>query len=143
MACDIHDNIEIKIVNRAEKKELEQLYKEAGWWESSDDQDKSFLSDIVKGSALFAGAFHQKKMIGMGRVFSDLASDAYIQDVTVLKAYRGNGIGRKIIQLLVKELKQNNVGWIGLVAEPGTSLFYEQLGFEQLKDHVPFRYKGS
>ena len=77
----------------------------------------------------------------MGRALSDLASDAYIQDVTIIKEFRGKGIGRKIIKKLIEKLKENNVDWIGLVAQPGTSSFYEKLGFEVLKDHVSLKYK--
>ncbi len=130
----------IKVIKTASKKDLKRLYKEAGWWESSFDKYPEFLNHIVTDSAIFVGAFLGKKQIGMGRALSDLASDAYIQDVTVLKEFRGKGIGRKIIQELIKKLKENNVDWIGLVAQPGTFPFYEDLGFQVLKDHVPLKY---
>ncbi len=133
----------IKPVKTAPIEELKQLYKEAGWWEPSFDLHPEFLGFIVKNSAVFVGAFLEKKLIGMGRALSDLISDAYIQDVTVLKEYRGRGIGKDIIQTLIKTLKENNVDWIGLVAEPGTSSFYEPLGFETLKDHVPLKYNAE
>ena len=132
----------IKIIKAASMEELTQLYKEAGWWQPSYDSDPEFLNYIVKDSAIFVGAFLDKKLIGMGRALSDLASDAYIQDIAVLKEFRGNGIGKKIIQTLVEKLKENNVDWIGLVAQPGTSSFYTELGFEVLEDHVPLKYKG-
>lgn len=131
----------IRTIKSASKQELINLYKEAGWWESSYDKHPEFLNHIVEDSALFVGAFLEKKLIGMGRALSDLASDAYIQDVTVLKKFRGKGIGKKIIQALIKKLKENGVDWIGLVAQPGTSPFYEALGFEPLKDHIPLKYK--
>ncbi|MBU8849228.1 MAG: GNAT family N-acetyltransferase [Desulfobacterales bacterium] len=131
----------IKPIKAAPMEDLIILYKEAGWWESSYDTQPEFLNHIVKDSAVFVGAFWQKKLIGMGRALSDLASDAYIQDVTVLKEFRGKGIGKKIIQTLIEKLKENGVDWIGLVAQPGTSPFYKELGFELLKDHVPLRYK--
>ncbi|MFH2057708.1 MAG: GNAT family N-acetyltransferase [Pseudomonadota bacterium] len=120
-----------------------QLYQQAGWWEPSPDGTTDFLKSIVKNSALFAGVFDGKKMIGMGRALSDLASDAYIQDVVVLKPYRGRGIGGKIIQLLVEKLKQKGVDWIGLVAEPGTSSFYEKLGFQPMPGHLPLKYRDQ
>lgn len=142
MSEDSAGPIVIKIITRAPRSELICLYKEAGWWESSYDNNQDFLNHILKDSALFAGAFFEKKLIGMGRALSDLASDAYIQDVTVLNEFRGKGIGRKIIKALIKELKKKNVDWIGLIAEPGTDSFYTELGFEKLKDHVPLRYKG-
>ncbi|MBW2653504.1 MAG: GNAT family N-acetyltransferase [Deltaproteobacteria bacterium] len=132
----------IEPIKSASMKELTLLYKEAGWWTSSYDSHPEFLNDIVKDSALFVGAFWGKKLIGIGRALSDLASDAYIQDVTVLKEFRGKGIGKKIIQTLIEKLKENNVDWIGLVAQPGTSSFYEELGFEPLKNHIPLKYKG-
>jgi ribosomal protein S18 acetylase RimI-like enzyme len=95
----------------------------------------------VAGSALFAGAFENTKMIGMGRALSDQASDAYIQDVAVLKEFQGRGIGKKIIQTLIAGLNAWGVDWIGLIAEPGTTGFYEELGFELLEGHVPLKLK--
>jgi len=133
--------IKIRTIKTASQKELILLYKEAGWWETSYDKHPEFLSRIVEDSAIFAGAFLEKKLIGMGRALSDLASDAYIQDVAVLKEFRGKGIGKKIIKTLIEKLKENGVDWIGLVAQPGTFPFYEELGFEVLKDHVPLKYK--
>ncbi|HSL60885.1 MAG TPA: GNAT family N-acetyltransferase, partial [Desulfotignum sp.] len=79
--------------------------------------------------------------IGMGRALSDLVSDAYIQDVTVLRAFRGKGIGTKIIRLLIAGLKDHRVDWIGLIGEPNTRVFYENLGFREMPGHVPYRLK--
>ncbi|WP_299979334.1 GNAT family N-acetyltransferase [Desulfobacula sp.] len=141
MSGDPSTQLIIKPIKSASMKDLIHLYKEAGWWESSYDSQPEFLNYIVKDSALFVGVFWKKKLIGMGRALSDLASDAYIQDVTVLKEFRGKGIGKKIIQTLIEKLRENNVDWIGLIAQPGTSSFYKELGFELLKDHVPLRYK--
>lgn len=135
------EHINIEIITSASIDDLAALYKSAGWWESSYDKDSEFLNHIVKDSALFVGAFYKSKMIGMGRALSDMVSDAYIQDVAVLEEFKGQGIGKKIIQILIEKLKANNVDWIGLIAEPGTASFYEDLGFEQLRDHVPLKYK--
>ncbi len=134
-------SIEVKIIRSASVHELIMLYKAAGWWESSWDENHDFLDHIVKDSAVFAAAFRGRKMIGMGRALSDLASDAYIQDVAVLEKYRGKGIGKKIVEKLVKKLTEHGVDWIGVVAQPGTSEFYEKIGFLQLKDHTPLKFK--
>ncbi len=132
--------VTIRPLRSASIPDLKQLYGEAGWWDPAYDENPDFLDDIVPRSAVFMGAIFEKKLIGMGRALSDLVSDAYIQDVTVLTEYRGKGIGRLIIQALVRELRQNGVDWIGLIAEPETARFYEALGFEPLKDHTPLRY---
>jgi spermidine synthase len=137
------NHIKIKIIQNAPEKDLKQLYEQAGWWESPPVGETDFLKQVVENCTLFAGAFDEKKMIGMGRALSDGVSDAYIQDVTVLKPYRGKGIGQGIIQMLIKELKQKGVDWIGLIAEPGTSTFYENLGFTPMTGHIPLKYKGQ
>ncbi len=117
------------------------LYKDAGWWDAACEKHPQFLAHVVQNSALFAGAFSGKKMIGMGRALSDLVSDAYIQDVTVLQQYRGRGIGKKIIEKLILGLQGHGVDWIGLIAEPGTGSFYENMGFYKLTGHIPYRLK--
>ncbi len=133
--------VDIKTIKSASILELKSLYQEAGWWDDSYGDEPEFLNLIVKNSACFVGVFLDKKLIGMGRALSDRISDAYIQDVTVLKKYRGKGIGKKIIQELVIQLKRMGVDWIGLVAEPGTIPFYKDLGFNPLKDHVALKYE--
>lgn len=134
--------IDIRIITSAKKDQLIRLYKDAGWWEKEYDENPDFLKALVPNSACFVGAFHENSMIGMGRALSDLSSDAYIQDVAVLKPFRGKGIGSKIIKKLIAFLKQHHVDWIGLIAKPNTSSFYVKLGFEPLKDHVPLKFKG-
>ena len=134
--------IDIRIITSAKKDQLIRLYKDAGWWEKEYDENPDFLKALVPNSACFVGAFHENSMIGMGRALSDLSSDAYIQDVAVLKPFRGKGIGSKIIKKLIAFLKQHHVDWIGLIAKPNTSSFYVKLGFEPLKDHVPLKFTG-
>ncbi len=136
-------DIEIRLVRTAPTGDMIALYKDAGWWEDAYDGDHSFLRKIPGGSALFAGAFMGKKMIGMGRALSDRSSDAYIQDIVVLKSHQGRGLGKKIVQKLILGLKKMGVDWIGLIAEPGTNSFYENLGFREMKGYIPFKLEES
>lgn len=105
------------------------LYISANWISPGDDT--SFLYPALKGSALVAGAFQDGEIIGIGRAISDGCSDAYIQDVVVSPDHRGQGIGKKLIQLLVEGLKNKGVDWIALVGEPGTEEFYRKLGWRK------------
>ncbi len=136
-------DIEIRLVRTAAVGDMIALYKDAGWWEDAYDTSHLFLEKIPKDSALFAGAFTGEKMIGMGRALSDRSSDAYIQDIVVLKSYQCRGLGKKIVQKLIRGLKEMGVDWIGLIAEPGTNLFYENLGFREMKGYVPFKLEES
>ena len=140
---DLPGKIEIRLIKTVCLDELVSLYKDAGWWKDSYGESPEFLQGIVADSALFAGAFENNKLIGMGRALSDKASDAYIQDVAVLKEFQGRGIGKKIIQTLIAGLNTWGVDWIGLIAQPGTKGFYEDLGFELLEGHVPLKLKDQ
>ncbi|WP_321416028.1 GNAT family N-acetyltransferase [uncultured Desulfobacter sp.] len=133
------NGIEIKFVRTIPVDQLQALYQDAGWWHDEYKTTDEFLRRIPEKSALFAGVFLEKKLIGMGRALSDLCSDAYIQDVVVLSDYQKLGIGSMIVKFLVEELKKRGVDWIGLIGEPGTRSFYEHLGFRRMKDYIPFK----
>lgn len=133
------NGLEIKLVRTVPVDEFQALYQDAGWWQDDYKISDAFLRRIPEDSALFAGAFWEKKLIGMGRALSDLCSDAYIQDVVVLSDYQKCGVGSMIVRFLIDELKKKGVDWIGLIGEPGTGSFYENLGFRQMKDYIPFK----
>lgn len=132
--------MKIELIKKVNRNEVIRLYKDAGWWEPEYDENLAFIEHIAVDSFLFAGVFdNNNQLVGMGRVLSDGYSDAYIQDVVVLSSYRKQGLGREIIRFLISELKKHGIDWIGLIAEPGTSDFYENLGFKVMKDHVPMK----
>lgn len=136
------DAIRIKIIDRADPLEIIALYQDAGWWKSEYDKDLVFLDTLVKNSACFAGAFHKGTMVGMGRAISDTVSDAYVQDVVVLKPFRKKGIGQQLVRRIIRHLQKTGVDWIGLIGTPGTKDFYESIGFEPMEEHIPFVYQG-
>lgn len=138
------NEINYQIVKEADREQLIILYKDAGWWtEENDGVDPTFIDKIIKGSFCFVTASIEGKIIGMGRCISDGVSDAYIQDVVVLSALRGKGIGKGIIQTMLNYLKDQGLSWIGLISEPGAEKFYESLNFEEMKNYTPYIWKGK
>lgn len=136
------EDITIRIVRRARREEILRLYRSAGWWKREYDDSASAINAMVRGSFRFVGAFHEEKMIGMGRCISDGSSDAYIQDVTVLPEYRGRGVGKRIVLTLLKALRARGMEWIGLIAAPGGEKFYRSLGFKRFGRAVPMVWPG-
>ena len=121
---------------RIEIARLTELYRQAGWW--ADDADNpSLVAGLVTGSHCFLVARQANTIIGMGRAISDRISDAYIQDITVDPAFRGRGIGSRMVTALVDRLEADGIGWIGLIAEKKTHPFYRPLGFSPMADSVP------
>lgn len=128
---------EVRQVRYLVPAEVRRLYEGAGWWSPGDDERG--VPALLRGSACVAAAFADGTLVGFGRVLSDGTSDAWIQDVTVLPAYRGRGIGKAIVEFLRDWCRARGMGWIGLVAEPGTTPFYRRLGFRPLDGYVPMR----
>ncbi len=134
--------IDIRLVKDWPAPEIIALYEAAGWWDGS---TKSSVKNNISGSFAFAVAVDSEtgKAVGMGRVLSDGVSDAYVQDVIVLPAYRKQDIGKKIISALLGECAKKNVSWVSLIAESGTIDFYSGLGFKVMKGHTPMKYQGG
>jgi ribosomal protein S18 acetylase RimI-like enzyme len=137
------DEIEIKVIASADRQAVKNLYQQAGWWEENDESldGCAWIDTLVSQSFCFVGAFSGGEMIGMGRALSDGVSDAYIQDVVVFEKFRGRGIGAAIIKKIVFFLKSRRIGWIGLIAEPGTQRFYQGLGFAAMEGYAPMLLK--
>ncbi|KAJ8533749.1 hypothetical protein K7X08_007073 [Anisodus acutangulus] len=72
----------------------------------------------------------EKKLIDMARATSDHAFNATIWDVLVDPSYQGQGLGRVLIEKLIKTLLQRDIGNISLFADSKVVEFYRNLGFE-------------
>jgi GNAT superfamily N-acetyltransferase len=128
----MQNGFEVKIVDSWPESEVVELYKAGGWW--LDHYTTEGLDDLIKGSFAFAVVIDKNtgQAVGMGRAISDGVSDAWLQDIVVLKDFRGMGLGRAITKKLLEYCMARGLVWVGLVAEPGSRKFYEPLGFEKL-----------
>ncbi len=74
------------------------------------------------------------KIIAMARMIGDMGLDYYIKDVVVIPEYQGKGIGRLLIDELLKFIKENGVKdtdiFVELCAMPDKIPFYEKFGFD-------------
>jgi ribosomal protein S18 acetylase RimI-like enzyme len=129
--------IHYEFVDSAPTEAIVALYRAGGWWRELPAW-RAAIPAMIRGSFCFLVAREAEGgIVGMGRAISDGVSDAYIQDVVVLEALRGSGIGREIVRRVTERCVQSGISWIGLIAEPGTQAFYEPLGFRTLAGHVP------
>jgi ribosomal protein S18 acetylase RimI-like enzyme len=133
--------ISLVIVSEWDTDEIVSLYRAGGWWE--EHWEKEHIPDLIQGSHRFVVAVDEitGSAVGMGRTISDGVSDAYIQDVVVRKEYRRCYIGLQIVQLLTELCAEDGISWVGLISEPGTTLFYKKIGFQPMEQYVPMIYK--
>ena len=61
----------------------------------------------------------------------DLSANFYIQEMCVLEAHQGQGVGRQIFAALEAELREQRISSLYLLTARGSAaeVFYEKLGF--------------
>lgn len=88
--------------------------------------------DTVKKSienSLCFGLYNQQgKQLGFARVATDFAIFGYLMDVFVLEEYRGQGLGKKLIEYLVNHPDIKILRRVGLATSDAHGL-YRQFGF--------------
>lgn len=117
--------------------ELQALCDKVGW----PRRPLSKLAAALKNSYMVA-ALHsvkklpgsegneQKRLIGMARATSDHAFNATIWDVLVDPSYQGQGLGKAMVEKMIRTLLQRDIGNITLFADSQVVEFYRNLGFE-------------
>ena len=96
---------------------------------------KKYLSNSLKEKTFFVLiAEEDKKVVGVcisnfGRISK---VDADLVDIYVLKKYRGQSVGNKLMKELYKKLKKKGIKNLGLYSEnnPKTLNFYKKQGFQ-------------
>lgn len=119
----------IIVDNKLKPEDFIRLRLEAGFMETPMEQAEKALSNGLFTASAMCG----DKIVGMGRLIGDGAMYWYIQDVAVMPAYQGRGIGKAIVMRLISYAEANSLpgskASIGLIAAKGKEPFYEKLGF--------------
>ena len=133
------DRIEYIVPAEIDPAEAAALYVEAGWMESADEAE---TAKMLRGTFAVSAAFHEGRLIGFMRAFSDGVSDAYMLDLIVNKNYRRLGIGRKILDNLTGYLKRLGIDWILCIGAPDTDEFYSRTKAETMSGYTPYRFRS-
>lgn len=120
-------NKDFKIYERKPSvEEFKKLRENVGWRIPSNDDLKESLSC----SPYCISAYHLNKIVGMVRITGDKTMYGYIQDFIVLSEYRRQGIGKKMLESLLKNL--NKEGYlIGVCPSKEATEIYQFFGFKK------------
>jgi len=107
--------------------QLHELYQNE-WWTSerklSDVETMLRFSDFV-----FAYVDADDSLAGFARVLSDYVYKAFLFDVIVSPAYRGTGLGSRILRDVTTHPVLSRVSSIELYCRPDLNDFYSSFGF--------------
>lgn len=86
----------------------------------------------IKNSLCF-GVYHNGNQIGYARVITDYATYAYLADVFILEDYRGRGLSKWLMEVILKyDEIQDLRRWF--LATRDAHKLYEKFGFTSLKE---------
>lgn len=119
---------------------------EESFWAAGIPRDT--LERAIAGSLCF-GVYDGGKQVGFARVVTDAATFAYLCDVFVLKAYRGRGLSKWLMECVIAHPSLHGLRRFVLVTKDAHGL-YKQFGFTPLADpsgymhiHDPFVYSSG
>jgi GNAT superfamily N-acetyltransferase len=119
---------EYQIIERIPTVEEYLALREAVGWGRRDEQ----ITARALANALFTVCLlHNGKVIGCGRVIGDGGLHFYLQDIIVLPAYQGKGLGKRVMRAILAYLDEHTLpgAFIGLMAAQDKSSFYQKFGF--------------
>lgn len=85
----------------------------------------------IKNSLCF-GVYYKKNQIGFARVITDYATFAYLADVFILEEYRGQGLSKWLMEMILNYGEVKDLGRWSLATRDAHSL-YKKFGFTNLK----------
>lgn len=107
--------------------EFNELFYSVGWGSRDDEK----INKHREKSCFTVCVFEENKIVGMARVVGD-GSYYTVYDVVTKKEYQGQGIGRILMQEIVKWYKsiEDDDTYLYLGASYGKEKFYEKFGFK-------------
>ncbi|GBF95599.1 acetyltransferase [Raphidocelis subcapitata] len=123
---------------------LEELSGKVGWPERPVKKVEAALRNSYMVASLHlqvvppggGGGAPKEQLIGLARATSDHAFNATIWDVIVDPAYQGQGLGKALVEQMVRSLLRRDISNITLFADPKVVDFYKGLGFEADPDGI-------
>ncbi|AKG21381.1 GNAT family N-acetyltransferase [Calothrix sp. 336/3] len=133
---------EFTVVDRREALDVELIYNflsKSSYWAKGIPREV-----VVKAldHSLCFGLFKDHRQIGFGRVVTDLATFAYLADVFIVEDYRGKGLGKWLLECILKHPELQGLRrWMLSTAD--AQELYHQFGFKSLLKPERFMEKHN
>jgi len=91
---------------------------------------KEIIRRSIEGSLCF-GVFENHKQVGFARTITDKATFAYLADVFIIEEYRGRGLSKWLMEVIMSHPDLQGLRRMILVTKDAHGL-YKQFGFTSL-----------
>ncbi len=120
-----------------------ELYASVGWTGYTNRPD--MLKKSLANSLLTLSAFDGERLVGLIRAVGDGASILFIQDILVLPDYQRQGIGKRLVEMVLAAFPDFYQIHLLTGREEKTMNFYKSLGFSAVEeiDCIAYTYLGS
>ena len=129
--------MDFKFEDSITPKEYNDLREKIGW----KPHDLKRVEVALKDSKFVKKVVVNNETVGMAKVICD-GIYAFVVDVIIHPHYQNKGIGKKLMQELLREIEESmNEGEtmsVNLVSMAGKEKFYEKCGFRK----IPYEYTG-
>ncbi len=106
------------------------LFETTGWNHAEPiEQDQIYTA--ISRSWYTVSAYYEDRLVGFGRVISDGVYHALIVEMIVHPDFQHQGIGSKILTILIQECQKAGIRQIQLFCARGKSGFYQEHGFKE------------
>ncbi|NEQ34584.1 MAG: GNAT family N-acetyltransferase [Leptolyngbya sp. SIO4C5] len=109
--------------------ELEELCDAVGWSRRPIRKVRKAIQHSFIVVSMWEQQPNRRRLVGFSRATSDHAFNATIWDVVVHPDYQGKGLGKALMQQLIKKLRSEDISNVTLFADPQVVDFYRNLGF--------------
>jgi GNAT superfamily N-acetyltransferase len=104
------------------------LYKRSTLGERRPVDRPDIFEGMLNNANLVITAWHDERLVGISRSFTDFTYVTYLADLAVDIEYQQQGIGKQLIQETKKKIGRECM--IVLLAAPKANEYYAKLGFE-------------
>lgn len=119
--------------------EYKRIRESVGWWDT--DVDATVVG--LKSSLYSVVALEKNVAVGCGRICGDGGLYFYIQDLMIHPDYQHQGLGKKIMKVLMDYLFAHTKpgAYIALMAAKGMENYYAEFGFKSRPKYAPGMYQ--
>lgn len=133
--------IRLKKTDKQSLKELNNLFTKLS--PDKSQMSPAYFKKLIANKSVFLAVIYDgKEIVGMGTLISTMSvanTFGLIEDVIIDEKYQGKGLGRSLMEFLIKEGKRQKLSTLKLTSKKdriAANILYKKLGFNLKKTNV-------